>query len=337
MFKKILFFTSFISTLLLGFFGANQSSILGADIYRPAIDFNNLPSLGVVGTSTLNNVTITGTCTGCGSGGGGSSTTIDYQNVAYATATNTLGGDAAFKFDPSTKFLKIGSSIGTNDAPLHVRANASKIMVLQGGSTFPFYLSTRNALADEMSRIDFRTDSGRGGEISFWMKPSDATSGSTPVKKVKIDANGYLGLGVVNTIPEILSYKNVSATNFTNSGTGFFNGGVETIDVATTTLFSRTLNDNFTHNFDFKILVRRDDGGFTQNASWHYEVVAYRSGGGAVLASTSTLGVPWALGITDVPDVYVSGNDLKVDVHGEAGKTLDWWISGSYPVLGSSL
>lgn len=336
MLKKILFLSSLVSTLLIGFLGVNQNSILGADIYRPAIDYNNLPSLGVVGTSTLNNVTITGTCTGCGSGGG-SSTTINNKNVAFATVTNTIGGDDAFQFDSGSKWLKVGSSLGTIDAPLHIRSNSSKLMVLQSGSTFPFYISTRNALADEMSRIDFRTDSFRGGEISFWMKPPDGASGSTPLKKIKIDSNGFLGLNVVNTIPEIFGFKNTTTLNFSNAGTFFANFGAETNGIVTTTLFTRTLNDNFIYNYDLRILVRRDDGGFTENAFWHKEVVAYRNGGGAVLASTSTIGNPYALGVTDVPEIYVSGNDLKVDVHGEIGKTLDWWISVSYPVVGSAL
>ena len=353
--KKILLFSSIIVVALLSILGFKKDSIIGADGRTSLIK----PNFNVVNTSTIQTILAPDTdlgadigapdlrfnniyggnlsvssCTGCG--GGGSSTTIDYQNVAFATATNTIGGDPAFQFDPSLKYLKVGSSIGTIDAPFHLRANSTRIALFQGGTTFPFYLGFKNPLADEMSRIYFRTDSSRGGEITFSLKPSDNTSTSTPVDKIKINSSGYLGLGMT-TVPELFSYKKATTFNYSGAGTFFTNDFTETSNLATTTIFSKTIDDYNIYSFDITVIGRRYDTGFTENAGFTRKIFVYRDGAGAVLGSSSTIGTDYSLGITDVPTFYVSGNTFNVDVHGDAGKVLEWMIDVRYSKISSVL
>ncbi len=77
------------------------------------------------GTQTFTNLTVTGTCTGCGGGGtpGGSTTQVQFND---ATA---FGGDAALTFNKTTKLLTVAAPTGTPHTILQVGAGGTNYMV----------------------------------------------------------------------------------------------------------------------------------------------------------------------------------------------------------------
>lgn len=115
--KIVIFLTAFVSSLIIGQSVASiqqQYSPIGADVYRPSVDFNNLPSLGVLGSSTLHNTTITnltvtGSCTGCG--GGGVTTTIAAGQIAFGSATSSIIGTENLKWNTSTQSFNLKGAI----------------------------------------------------------------------------------------------------------------------------------------------------------------------------------------------------------------------------------
>lgn len=329
-------------------FAAGQANgVLGTSQCGIALGYSNTVNTGVIGSAAIGSQVALGanaifglgsslTISGLGSFGlgtglivtGDHSGGINLDGTARTIANNNvfaiLGG-------------KVGIGSVAPEAPLHVRDSSILMQLLHGTTTFPFSTGARNALADDFLRIIYGTDGSRGGELTLSFKPSDGTSNSTPVAKVKWNSKGYMGLGVTSTIPEILTYKNkVTSANFTGSETCFIDYAVETIDTATENLFTRTLQDNFVYSFTFDIVVRRDDTG-TENAVFTRRVVVYRNGGGAVLASNQTIGTDYALTIAATPTIGVTGDDFTIDVTGETGKTLAWYISGKYAVTSSAL
>lgn len=264
---------------------------------------------------------------------GGLSGTVASQAVAFGCGTNILCGDAAFTFDSTTKWLKIGSSLGTIDAPLHVRTNGSEGLRLQTGTTFPIYLRGKNAIVDDIGRIQFssttKNGSTRGGAIFFFSKPADGNQSSSAVSKVQIDPDGWVGIGTGTNVWDTLSIKS-SSSGFLTSAKNFATAQIATTNATTTDLYTKTLTDGYVYNMFVTITARRSDGGAVENGTFARQFKVYRDGGGATLGTIVT---PWAddqLTMAGTITVDTSGNDLRVRVTGEAGKGIVWFADIVY-------
>ena len=261
---------------------------------------------------------------GGGGGGGTIAGTIASGQVAYGSAANTISGDASFTYDSTNHWLKVGSSTGTIDAPLHVRANSSEVVRMETGTTFPVYMQGKNFLADDIGRVEFATVSNRGGVLDFSTKPADNVQATASAKRMRLNASGNLGLGNINQINERLSVS--SHTGFSNSAFNFATAGVATTNNTQTVLWSKTLDDEFAFYFTVKVLARRTDSG-TENGRFARDFMVYRGGGGS-----ATLG---ATVVTPYVDELYNGtgwnvtidaltNDVRILVTGENAKTIIW-------------
>jgi len=129
---------------------------------------------------------------------GGIGGSIAVTQVAFGTAANTIGGDSAFIFDAVNKWLKVGSALGTIDAPLHVRSNTARIMLLEGGTTFPLYLGFKNASANDIARIQGGTVANRGGVLDVYVKINDNVQATAAAFAARWNSIGYYGLNTSN-------------------------------------------------------------------------------------------------------------------------------------------
>ncbi len=263
---------------------------------------------------------------------GALSGSVGSQAVAFGCDTNTLCGDSAFTFDSTTKWLKIGSSLGTKDAPLHLRTNTSKAFLLEAGTTFPISLNAKNVLVDDIGKIQFSqtTKNGqtRGGKITIATKVADSLQNTASTDNIVIDPDGWVGIGVTNTVWDVLSIKK-DKTGFLTSAKNFSTAQVLTTDATPTELYTKTLADGYVYNMFVTITARRSDSG-VENATFSRQFKVYRDGGGATLGAVRT---PWAddqLTMAGAITVDTSGNDLRVRVTGEAGKEIVWFADIVY-------
>jgi len=269
-----------------------------------------------------------------GGGGGGIAGAITAGQVAYGdTVANSIAGDSAFRFNPATKWVKIGSATGTIDAPCHIRSNGSEQLRLETGTTFPLHMRGKNAIADEIGKIEFSTGNkngiGRGGFVNIYTKVADNTQGTASTKRIVIDPDGWVGVGVLNTIWDLLSLK-TAPTGFLTSAKNFTTAQVATTDDTITNLYTKTLTDGYVYNMTVTITARRTDGGAVENGTFTRQFKVYRDGGGATLGTVVT---PWAddqLTMAATITVDTSGNDLRVRVTGEVAKSFAWFADVVY-------
>lgn len=112
---------------------------------------------------------------------------------------------------------------------------------------------------------------------------------------------------------------------FTGSGAIHPTGAVQTTTATAASLWTLTLSDTFAYSIRVAVTARNTDG--TERGSWVLVIPCYREGGGAALANGGGAHLEFAA--TDNPaawdvDADVSGNDVRVRVTGEAGKTINW-------------
>jgi len=273
---------------------------------------------------------------GSGSGGGTIGGSITAGQVAVGdTTANTIIGYNTLYFANTTTRLGVGTN--SPQTSLHVKTNASELLRLETGTTFGTSITFKNFLADEMAKITASTVINRGGVLDFYTKPADNVQATPSVRRMRIDSVGNVGLNLTtSTVPATFCFKTPTTTSYSGAYTGFDNYFVETVDAVVGNLATIPLDDSYIYFFTVSIIVRRNDGGFTQNASFNRTFKAYRNGGGAVIGILDTIGTDDPTGIGTVPAFSSSGNNVSIDVTGEAGKTLDWMANVMYSRISSS-
>lgn len=98
---------------------------------------------------------------------------------------------------------------------------------------------------------------------------------------------------------------------------------VQTTNNTATTLIARTLNDNTVYRIEAEVAARRTDA--AGRGCYTRSVLVYRAGGSATIeGSVATIGTDVENGITCTVTLDVSGNDVRLRVTGETGKTIKW-------------
>jgi hypothetical protein len=271
-----------------------------------------------------------------GGGGGGSiGGSIAAGQVAVGSAVDTITGYNTLYFDNT--FTRLGIGTNSPQTSLHVKTNASELLRLETGTTFGTSITFKNFSANEMAKITASTVSNRGGVLDFYTKPADNVQATPSVRRMRIDSSGNVGLNLTTTtVPATFCFKTPTTTSYSGAYTGSDNSFVETTDAVVGNLATIPLDDNYIYFFTVSVIVRRDDGGFTQNASFNRTFKAYRNGGGVAIGILDTIGTDDPTGIGTVPAFSSSGDNVSIDVTGEAGKTLIWMASWTYSRVSSS-
>lgn len=138
--------------------------------------------------STLHYVNPAGTDIALGSGGGGGGTTIGATQVAYGTATNTLGGVAGFTWDSSGGRLSLSGT--SNNTGFLTGGTSGLVLQDSTGSNGVLSLTSTSAVLQYQNSPASTLTMGSAGVILSGQPLQLATTSGTPPAAGSIRYNG---------------------------------------------------------------------------------------------------------------------------------------------------
>jgi hypothetical protein len=174
-----------------------------------------------------------------------------------------------------------------------------------------------------MSQITIYDTSSIMGDVSQFT-PNEGTSPVVPTAGGNVDLIGDNGINTVGGTNQVTFELDPDVVSFLAG---------QTVGATTDDLFTYTLSANEAISIS-TILIAADESDYADNIGGGANVVAYRTGGGAVLqtkviAVTKNPGTPAGVNV----DWVVSGNDVILRVTGAAGTTYNWRGKANYTTV----
>lgn len=267
---------------------------------------------------------------GGGGGGGGISGGGTADEVAIFSAATVIGSFPTLRFNSLNGWLKIGSALGTVDAPLHVRSNTQEVTRIEGGTTFPVRAKWMNASVSDIGGFLFSSVASRGGVMDFYSKRPDNVQANPASFGGRLDQNGNWGFGTNNPqqlvdvnggvafragpdfsttgVQSDVDLGTYSFIRYTGAGTATFTGLINNTDgklltILNTTSFDLTIRHESTSSAAANRIITNTGANIvlSQNATidlrydsttqrWRTSNFTSRSGGIQKVASTTVDG-----------------------------------------------
>lgn len=213
---------------------------------------------------------------GGGGGGGGISGGGTADEIAIFSAATVIGSFPTLRFNSVNGWLKIGSALGTIDAPLHVRSNTMEIGRFEGGTTFPLRMLWKNASVNDIGGFLFSSVGSRGGVCDFYSKRPDNNQATPASFGGRLNQNGLWGFGTNNPqqlvdvnggvsfrqgpdfsttgVQSDVDLGTYSFIRYTGAGTAAFTGIINNTDGKLLTILNTSSSD---------LTIRHEDGAST--------------------------------------------------------------------------